>query len=386
MNATRARAAWRLVFDVALTAVMAYTAWSLLLEVSRSVELMAPTWLLLALATVHVAPILVRRRWPVAALAVSLGAAVGVMAAGLPIVRLGPALLVLVYASAAGAPRRRSVPSVLITLGAVALSIPLGGYGFDLVTAGWFSALVLGAWLLGDAVRQREAATAAMAERAAQLEEARGELARAAVAAERLRVARELHDIVAHGLSVIAVHAGSGRLAAGRDPAAAAAALATIERTSRSTLDEMRGLLGVLREQGAEAETAPLPDLGALPDLIASFAEAGLPVSLEVTGDLTPLPLGVHLTAYRLVQEALTNVLKHAGSVETTVRVAAQRDALELEVHDHGDATASPRGDGHGTLGMRERVAVYGGELTIGPAADGGWTVAARVPLTGVPA
>jgi signal transduction histidine kinase len=218
------------------------------------------------------------------------------------------------------------------------------------------------------------------------LEREREERDRAAVAAERLRIARELHDVVAHAMSVIAVQAGMGRHVIDTDVAAAADALGVIESTSRDALVEMRRMLGVLRHGDEAAALRPMPGLGDIPALVAETRRAGLGVTLASTGAVGDLPAGVDLAAYRVVQEALTNVIKHGGPV-AHVRVAWSDGGVELEVTDDGRAGSGPRPEpGHGLLGMRERVAVCGGSLEAAPRPGGGYRVHASLPGAAGPA
>jgi signal transduction histidine kinase len=211
------------------------------------------------------------------------------------------------------------------------------------------------------------------------LERERERGARAAVAEERARIARELHDVVAHGVSVIAIQSDAAEAALDRDPALAGPPLRAIRGSARDALAEMRRLLGVLRSDEDESGTMPQPGLAQLPELVA---RAGVPVALEVTGEPRALPAGIDISAYRIVQEALTNVHKHAGAVPTTVLVAWSDDRVELAVRDLGPgANGSPAAsEGHGLIGMRERVRLLGGELRTGPAAGGGFEVRAVLP------
>jgi signal transduction histidine kinase len=222
--------------------------------------------------------------------------------------------------------------------------------------------------------------------RAAEKERERIEAARRAVGEERLRIARELHDVVAHAMSVVAVQSGVGAHVIDSRPEEAKRILETISHTSRDSLDEMRRLLGVLRADPASAdaaeELAPAPGLGGLDELVTRVAEAGVPVEADVQGERTAIPLGVDLAAYRIVQEALTNVLKHAGRAEASVLVRYEPDAVHIEVVDDGRGAGSAvaaNGSGQGLVGMRERAALYGGELEAGPRLGGGYRVAATL-------
>ena len=201
---------------------------------------------------------------------------------------------------------------------------------------------------------------------------------------ERLRIARELHDVVAHSMSVVAVHAGSGRMVAKEDPAAAERALGTIEATTRSALGEMRRLLGVLRggDGDGAATLEPSPGLADLDALVEDVGRSGAHVELRVQGERTVVPPGVDLSAYRVVQEALTNVIKHAGPARAVVEVRYTDTDVTVDVTDDGrGGPATTARGGHGLVGMRERVAVHGGALDAGPRERGGFHVSARFPL-----
>jgi signal transduction histidine kinase len=235
-------------------------------------------------------------------------------------------------------------------------------------------------FLLGYALRTRGLYLDQLEERARLLERERDEEARRAVADERLRIAQELHDVVAHSMGVIAVQAGVGAHVIDDDPVEAKRSLEAISDTSRGTLAEIRRLLGTLRADG-DGAYEPAPGLADLDALVRDVTAAGVEVTLHVDGAGRTLPAALDLTAYRILQEALTNVLKHAGPACATVTVTYGDDALHLEVADdgHGNAVASS-GGGHGLLGMRERVAVYGGSLDAAPASGGGFRVRARLP------
>ncbi|MDQ4055582.1 MAG: sensor histidine kinase, partial [Actinomycetota bacterium] len=211
------------------------------------------------------------------------------------------------------------------------------------------------------------------------------ESARRAVADERARIARELHDLVAHSMGVIVIQAQGAQRAIDPSPERAREALASIERAGRSGMAELRRLLGLLTETGDDADsTAPQPGLDQLPDLVDRVRATGLAVDLAVEGDVRPLPAGLELTGYRIVQEAITNVLKHAGATTVDVRVRYQPDSLDIDVRDHGRGSASAATNGgHGLVGMRERVGLYGGSVTAGPRPEGGFSVRARIPVDG---
>ena len=208
----------------------------------------------------------------------------------------------------------------------------------------------------------------------------REQAARDAVAAERARIAAELHDVVAHAVSVMVVQAGAARTVVDRDPDAARRALAQIEETGRTGLAELRRLLGILRADGASGELDPQPGLGRLEELLTRVRAAGLPVEATVQGAPRPLAPGVDLTVYRVVQEALTNTMKHAGDAHAHVRVRYDEGAIDVEVADDGTGPGPAADDGHGLLGMRERVALFGGSLDAGERPGGGFFVRARIP------
>jgi signal transduction histidine kinase len=338
-----------------------------------------------ALALLHTLPLAARRRFPGAVLATTVASGLAVAVLGVPPIVLGLAILVAVYSVAAYGGRWVSLAGLAAAeLGSAAVQLTPGKFNAPTVVT---NALVLAAaWLLGHFVGVRRAYTARL-ERTAELERTRAELARRAVAEERLRLARELHDVVAHSISVIAVQSGVGAHVAKTQPEEAAKALAAIEATSRAALTELRRLLGVLRQEGEpQSSLAPVPGLADLDSLLAEVAKAGLGVRLRIEGTPSPLPAGVDLSAYRIVQEALTNVVKHAGPARAQVVVGYHDRDVTVEVTDDGQGAAAPAGDGqarvgHGLIGMRERVAAFGGDLEVGPRPGGGFRVAARLPF-----
>jgi signal transduction histidine kinase len=346
------------------------------------------------LVVAAVLPAALRRRWPRAALAV-----VTVLAAfaSARSVSAAPALATafIMYLIPLRFPRREalwllagSVTATAVCLysfGRPPLSAPSPDLGNLLLECG---TLIGAAWALGYAVRQQRFYDAAQVElREQQVRDAaerRIADAQRAQSAERLRIARELHDVVAHAMSVIAVQAGVANYVIGERPEEAPRALASIEATSRAALQEMRALLGVLR---ADADLLPAPGLADLSELIDRTADAGVRVDLLRRGEPVPLPAGLDLAAYRVVQEAITNVIKHAGAASCRVTVDYRADTLALEIVDQGAGTAVPSGTlsaggGHGLVGMRERVGMYGGALDAGPLRGGGFRVAVSFPLT----
>jgi signal transduction histidine kinase len=240
------------------------------------------------------------------------------------------------------------------------------------------TAFVLIAWLGGRGVRTRTRLTEELHEAAVQAQEAHEEEVARAAADERRRIAREMHDVVAHSVSVMVVQAGGARRILERDPARAIDAAAHIEEVGRAALNEMRRLLGVLHHGD---ERAPQPGMARLGALVERTRAAGLPVSLTVEGEPRSLPAGMDLAAYRVVQEALTNAIRHAGAAPTEVTVRWEPAHLELEIVDTGAPAANGNGGGHGLVGMEERVRLYDGELRAGRRAGGGFEVVARLPL-----
>jgi signal transduction histidine kinase len=238
-------------------------------------------------------------------------------------------------------------------------------------------------WLGGFALRERALRVEEAEERALQAEREREISARIAVAEERARIARELHDVVAHAVSVMVLQVGAVRH---RLPAALdedREALQGVERAGRTALTEMRRLLGAMREDDEEAELSPQPGLDRLESLLDDVRRAGLPVLLQVEGEAFPLPRGVDLSAYRIVQEGLTNTLKHARAGRAEVTLCYFPDEFRIEVRDDGEGAPAFDGDGHGLLGVRERVKIYGGEMTAGRAPEGGFVLRTRLPLAG---
>ena len=289
-----------------------------------------------------------------------------------------PAVPLVVYMAATRLDARQSRLVLIVAAVAswVATTVAAGPTELDAVL------IVAGSWLLGHYVRTRRLLVAELEQRAADLERQREEQAGRAVAEERLRIARELHDVLAHTMSVVAVQAGTGRLVGADHPDAAIAALAAVETTARSAMDEMRQILTVLRADEDAASVTPAPGLDDLPALVTHAAEAGIAVDVHVDGEPRPVPTGVGLAVYRIIQEALTNVIKHAGRAHASVLLCYTDDDMVVEVRDDGPAAApAVAAGGHGLIGMRERAAVHGGELTAGPDPHGGFVVRARLPL-----
>ena len=333
-----------------------------------------------ALVVAHVTPVAFRRERPAAAFAVSTIAGAIYLAVGWPMVGLGLAALIMTYSVAAYAPRRVAAVALACVQIVLIGSAVIGAGKAQPDTLIGNLVILAAAWILGDGTRRRREDAVSERDR----------LARQAVADERLRIARELHDVVAHSMSVIAVQAGTGRMVIDDDVDHARRALVSIEETSRRALDEMRRLLGVLRAETSDtAALAPVPTLDDLDRLVASAVEGGTPVDVEVQGDRPRAPAGVELAAYRVVQEALTNVRRHAPGARARVRVSFGADDMTVEVENplsgsdsSGGRSPEPEhpGSGHGLIGMRERISLYGGAFEAGPLPDGTFRVSARIP------
>jgi signal transduction histidine kinase len=339
------------------------------------------------ISAVCAVPILLRRVAPWTAIVLALATSIGPLLLRFGGFTLTVAFVWLTYSAAAYFPVRRAVLSaVALWLPAVVANVvyPPNDAGLPvgyLALAGTLIGLV--SYLVGRVAYTRRAYTAALEERAKTAEANQRALAEQAVADERRRIARELHDVVAHHVSVTGVLATGARRMLRRDPDATDEALATIEETSRTALREMRRLLTVLRtEAEPDVEMAPQPDLAGIDALVEQVREAGLPVTLRVDGACETLDPGVALTIFRIVQEALTNSLKHAGDATAEVRLSYGQHWLVVEIFDTGRGPVPDGGGiGHGLVGMRERVSLYGGTLRVGPRPGGGFRVYARIPI-----
>ena len=375
-----------LIVDVALAGIAVYAACLLTSEILATSNSQASAAAAYTTAALHGATVAMRRVAPRAAVAVLLTTAgIYAIVLDLPVFMLGPAVLFVVYAVGSRLPRQPAViilgivELALVALLALGPSFP----GWDSVVL--FAGVVAGSWLLGFLARRWQTMAAENAQRADELEHARTELARSEVAAERLRIARELHDVVAHSMTVIAMHAGAARLAVGTDPESERAALDVIERSSRDALGEMRRLVTLLRDEDAsDATRNPLPGLAELHTLVANVVAAGVTVDVRTEGDLEAVPAGVSLAGYRVIQEALTNVVRHAGCTRARLFVQAVPEELVIQVQNDAPSGVGRRalsaGGEHGAIGMRERVQLYGGSVFAGPTSDSGWSVEARLP------
>jgi signal transduction histidine kinase len=338
-------------------------------------------------AVAMVLPLLGRRRWPFAApatlwlLAATLsfvdgrlvGYALGVYAAG-----LAAAFLL----GTARDEREGRIGLVIAAVGAAIVANNSPGHApGDVVLL----PVVFGlAWLAGLAQRNRTVEVETAEQRAERAERDREVATRIAVAEERARIARELHDIVAHAVSVMVLHVGAVRSRLPGELAEESEALQGVERTGRGALGEMRRLLGALRRDDEPGELAPQPGLARLQPLLQDVRSAGLDVDLEVDGEPFPLPDAIDVSAYRIVQEGLTNALKHARASEAHVVIGYGSDEVRIDVRDDGTGAPSGDGLGHGLIGIRERVKIYGGEMSAAPASGGGFVLSTRLPLTEV--
>jgi signal transduction histidine kinase len=332
------------------------------------------TWWGWALVALQVVPLVWRRRAPVAVAVLAVGAsmAFGLAALPDPAIQFAPALAI--YSVAAFRPRSVSLGfvAVITVVAGGALAVDEQSDPAD-VAVNYF--VGIGSWVVGDTMRGQRERTRWLAER-------QHDAAERAAADERVRIARELHDVVAHHISVIAVQAEAAQEVLATNPERAEAAMGAVADTARTALGELRRALGVLR---SGPDLAPQPGLAGVDDLAASVRRAGLGVELHTTGRPRPVEGVVGVTAYRVVQEALTNVLRHADARTACIDLAFDDVALVVTVSDDGTgaggAVADGDGQGHGLVGMRERVTVLGGELDAGPAPGGGFTVRARLPL-----
>lgn len=317
----------------------------------------------------------------------ALGVFAVVITAAVPFIQYAPytgvcAVMVAAYSVGAYCRYRVAGLGALIATAVVIDVVFHGGLPPIPQAAGPFIALVP-LWLVGNAMRSRQSRIDASEERAARLEREGELVTRAALAEERSRIARELHDVVAHSVSVMVVQAGAARQVMPTSPEDARQALLAVEATGREAMTELRGLLGLLGEDEGMS-LAPQPGMEGLDRLVQRVRDAGLPVELQIQGARRPLPVGLDLAAYRIVQEALTNALKYSGLARTTVVLEYRDDELKLEVLDEGSAASSrERGEaGRGLAGMRDRAALYGGSVEAGPRPGRGYAVRAWLPAT----
>ena len=335
-----------------------------------------------------VIPLIFRRDHPVAAFAIAVIVGGLQVLLGIHVNMIDVVIVILLYTLAAYCPRRVSVTGLAVSLIGSAVAVARWAPPY-LVLAHWivlgsvaFAGSSLIAWVLGDSVRYRRGYYASLEDRAARLERERDAQAQIAAAAERARIARELHDVIAHNVSVMVVQADGASYALDSSPERARQALGAIASTGRQALAEMRRMLGVLRSDDGETGVVPLPGIGQLGELLEQTRASGLAVSFTVQGVPAPLPGGLALAAYRIIQESLTNTRKHGGpraSAQVLLRYC--EDELMLEITDDGYGVTHEDGAGHGLTGMRERVALYNGTLHTGPLPGGGYQVTARLPV-----
>jgi signal transduction histidine kinase len=353
-------------------------------------------WVTAPLDVLATVPVAFRRRWPEVSLACIAGALTVSTMLGNSFTP-APVLALPLYSVVVKYPRRESLVVLGVVEGLAVLGLAVaaafrqlqGDITFNLI-------LPIAVWAIGDSVRTRREYQAGLVEQAEEEQKREREQTQRAVAEERLEIARELHDVVAHSLSVIAVQSGVGRHVIDRQPEEARRALEAVEQTSRSALDELRGVLKSLRRFGEETpELSPAPSTADLGELVDRMRGTGIAVHFEISGDFTAVPPGLGQSVYRIVQEALTNVVKHAEGAPAKVIVASTPDCVEIEVTNRALPTpgaAAPNGSGaqaartvagtehHGILGMRERAAAFGGSLDAEPLPGGGFRVAARLP------
>jgi signal transduction histidine kinase len=397
---------WRAI-DALVAIVLAGLTVPFLARVEHPVAHHLPLWAETLLAIASTLPLAYRRHRPLTVMAV-VGVALTVATAFGVAFGPNPAIGLAVYTVATQLDRRRSlaalaVVEVALVTAVVVVEITTTVQG-DLTLG---PVIAAAGWFAGDSVRARRAYAAGLAEQAAQRRREEVERTRRSVVEERVRIARDLHDVVAHSLSVIAVQAGMGRHVLDTQPERAAEALDAVETTSRGALGELRRVVGLLRQaEQPDPALSPAPGLGDLPQLIDQVRAAGVPVELDVQREPSLLPQGMELSVYRIVQEALTNVVKHAGPARARVSISYAAGAMGVEIVDDGrgfdarltvgngarpDDARSPEpsiddGTGsdvvrHGIIGMRERVVLFGGSLAVGPGPEGGFRVAVQLPL-----
>ncbi len=406
-----------LAIDV-VAAVLAMLVIAFGLRVWHGPHFVLPTAGVVGVSVAASLPVAVRRLWPLPVLAVVTIAVATLTAVGRAPLTSDLMLGMASYMAALRLPRLTAVVALMAAQAAIFAGLLTAAATAHTQNVMLHSMLACAAmWFVGTAVRERRRYQAGLAEQEAQRQRAEAERSRHALAAERLRIARELHDVLAHSLSVVTVQAGVGRRVGAARPAEALRALRSVEEASRDALDELRRVLCLLRSDderddagavasgtaavdGGAPALVPAPGLGDLESLAATVRTAGIPVQLDLTGDATAVPPAAALTAYRIVQEALTNVVRHAPGAQAAVQVRIYPAGLRIQVIDtgrdpramsaapagidafHVNAAAHDRSGGHGIAGMRERAAIFGGTLEAGPRPEGGFQVAAFLPVT----
>jgi signal transduction histidine kinase len=370
----------RLAYDLAVALAMTAVSVLMIASLARG-SFPRPLVVALPLVILHGLCLVGRRRWPVAVLGVQVITGIAVVAVGAPPVVLGIALLVGIYTVGAYRPLRVSL-SALVALEVASASVQwFSQTGPDASTTVGNALVLAAAWFLGYSVHSRRLYVEELERRNQELARARADLEANVVTQERLRIARELHDVIGHSISTIAVQSGVGAHMIDTDPEAAKRSLLTIQSTSRSALEEIRRMLGILRDNGTGPQLDPTPRVEDIAHLVEQANETGLHADLQISGDVSTLPPGMGLAVYRIVQEALTNVLKHSHGGRARVVLTRAPTELRVEVVDNG---AGPRGcndGGHGLIGMRERAELFDGDLETNQLPGGGFRVAARLPL-----
>jgi signal transduction histidine kinase len=321
-----------------------------------------------------------RRRAPLAVLVVTIATAFVANLVWVLNAATVPAIAFVVAVYTVGA-HTEGIRASVGTFGVAVLIAVVAVDDFAFANLLFVTMIIGGAWLAGLAVRYRRQRERALEQSIVDAEAQHAAKERAAAAEERIRIARELHDVVAHAISVIVLQARGARRSLESHPVEAREALDTIEATGGQALSEMRRLLGMLRTHDEVTALAPQPSLRSVEALVSQVRDAGIPVEVTIEGEPIELPPGIDLSAYRIVQEALTNTLKHAGSATARVTIRYRTEDLELEVADTGRSVGAGGVEGHGLIGMRERVALYGGSIEAGARDGGGFAVTARLPL-----
>ncbi|GII56333.1 two-component sensor histidine kinase [Planotetraspora thailandica] len=351
-------------------------------DVSQDVGMHISTAFAFALSVLLLAPLVVRRNRPREVFATIALISLGQWMLGMGILSANLAVLVAMYAVASRCTARWAIAAGLVAeLGLLMAQSRWGGFQPSAFAS--MSVFVIAIWIAGIYVNTRHRYVESLVERAERAELERDQQARIAAAAERARIARELHDVIAHNVSVMVVQADGASYAISSDPEQARRAVQAISSTGRQALAEMRRLVGVLRQDGGFREKyAPQPGVAQLADLVEQVGDSGLPIDFTVSGTPRDLPEGEQLVIYRIVQEALTNTLKHGGpGARAVVDIAYGSAGVTLRISDDGrGAAATPGQGGHGLLGMYERAAMYGGTVDAGPRPGGGFQVVARIP------
>jgi signal transduction histidine kinase len=379
---------WRLAqrywFDAVILAALGIALASAVARQHHKDGPQGPLWFDVLAVVAFTTPLFARRRFPVGSL-LAVGIVIGsstfvdgrLISDDFVTFLIGIALVVLFGMRPA---RWQSLAGLAFVIGVgvlVVVNDPIGHNG----DFAWNTMIFSIAWIVGFAIGGKLRETDEAKERATRAEREREEQARLAVSDERARIARELHDVVGHSVSVMTVQASAVRRLLSPDQEKQREALLVVEQTGREALAEMRRMVGVLRRPEEAPALAPQPSLEHLNKLVDHAREAGLPVELRIEGEPEPLPAGVDLTAYRLVQEGLTNALKHARAQHAEVLIRYSDGQVELTVSDDGPGGGDGEKGGHGLVGMRERVSVYGGELETGPRPEGGYRLRARLPI-----